>query len=249
MDEVSEFNINYNSNKNDFQKLIQFIEEYQDKRINISISSAADLENLKVINKLHKNIYIKVDNFNFLEQLNNFKYYLSIPITNYTLLDHIINLPISDIYIAGDLYHSLSEVKILCEKHNIRTRLIVNKIPMIGLSPRDAIYRPEDGEYLSNYIDTIEFDCGNDWKKIEVLYKVWIEKQTWSGNLQEINSDLAFYFPNRQVIPYLYRRRYNCNFECIRGDSTCTACEDVISLALEAEQENVIFNKQFNQRS
>ena len=252
MDKVDQFDINYDSTKNDFGKLIKFVEQYPNKRINISLTSPIDLENIRVINKIHNNIYLKINDFKFLDSLkdSNYKYYFTFPVTTYTKLNQIFEFSVSDIYIAGDLCYSLSDVKNTCKEHNVQLRLIVNKVPSLGLgglTPRDPIFRPDDAVYLSKYIDTIEFDCGNDWKKIEVLYKVWIEKRSWFGNLQEINSDILFYFPNKAIIPYLYTLKYNCGFGCMKGNN-CNNCETLLLLALDAENNNIAFNKQIIER-
>lgn len=246
MDKISQFDIKYNSQKNDFKKLINFIEQYPDKRINISIASPADLENIKTINKIYKNIYLKFNNLSFIPKIkeeDNFKYYFDFPIGNYTMLNQILFFPITDIYISDDLCYSLKDIKDICNSHNIKIRLVVNTIPTIGpkgLSIKDPIFRPEDGEYISKYIDTIEFDCGDDWKKIEVLYKVWMERQIWFGDLQEINSDINFVFPNQAIINTLYRNKYNCNLRCIKGNN-CTVCQDVLNLALTANKQNLVY--------
>lgn len=253
MDEVQQFNINYDSQKNNFGKLIRFVEQFPHKRINISLASPADLEDIKVINKIHNNIYLKFDNLSFLskiEEKDNFKYYFSFPIGSFTQLNQIFEFPITDIYISDDLCYSLKTVKEMCGARNINTRLIVNTIPSIGIkgfSIKDPIFRPDDAEYISNFIDTIEFDCDNDWKKIEVLYKVWVKQQIWFGNLQEINSAINFYFPNKTIMDILYKEKFNCDLVCAKG-GVCDVCERVLKLALAADEQNLLYKKQ-NERN
>lgn len=244
MNEISQFDIKYNKNKNNFGKLINFVEQYPDKRINISLSSPEDLDDIKVINKIHKNIFLKIDNLIFLNKMqkDDFKFYFTFPVSNYTQLIQFFQFPITDIYLADDLCYALKDVKNICKIHNVNTRLIINKIPTLGpkgLSIKDPIFRPEDSKYLSQFIDTIEFDCNNDWKKIEVLYNVWIKNQKWFGNLQEINLDIAFNFPNKNTIE-IYRNKYNCDLNCIKG-GVCNLCEDVLNLALKADSQNLIY--------
>lgn len=61
-------------------------------------------------------------------------------IDSFRLLEYVASLGVTDVYITDDLCYNLEMVRRACNKYNIRTRLIINRIPSSrpdkGIDPR-----------------------------------------------------------------------------------------------------------------
>lgn len=261
-DVAKEFNIRFNPQKNSFEKLVDFIQEYENKRINIEFPEGLDLPTIRAINKIADNVYIRLfpQDFIHLKTLQEYgcKFFpdSNISAVNYTTLDCYISLGVSDIYIADDLCYNLKEVSKICSKNNIQIRMILNEIPSTAYdkshNPRSPIFRPQDYELLKSYIDVFEFNCVENkkinWNKMKVLYKAWFEKHDWHGNLQEINKDLLFYFPNQSIVPEFTSYKINCGKHCIsRANSKCNKCEQLIDLGVMLASKNIQLKKKIDE--
>lgn len=262
-DVISEWNIHYNPYKytendklnqaselqkesiNLFDKLINFVEQNQNKRINISVPSGNKnaLQHLYGLNKIHDNIYVRLNIYqsSYIEQLknNNMKFFFdnTVPVTSYSLLDNMIYIGVSDVYIADDLCYNLENVSNRCKQDNVQIRLILNHIPATNsLSFSDVrapIFTPRHFEALDKYIDVAEFDCfyeqesdAYNWSMFKVLYNAWFEKHDWYNDLREINLDLEIPYPVRTELPNFIERKLNCGRRCSYTDS-CNKCEVV----------------------
>jgi len=153
-----------------FDKLISFVEEYSNKRINISIpDDEIPINHFVTLNKIHNNIYVKLTRFQFryAEKLkeNNIKFFFdnTVPVSTFILLDELIKLGVTDVYIADDLCYNLENVSKRCQKDNVQIRLILNRIPATTINPyedvRAPIFSPRHFNVLDEYIDVAEFDC------------------------------------------------------------------------------------------
>ena len=231
-----------------FDKLISFVEEYPHKRINISITDTdIPINHLITLNKIHDNIYVKLSIYQayYAEKLKEkeIKFFFdnTIPVSTFTLLDELIKIGVTDVYIADDLCYRLDDVSKRCKKDNIQIRLILNRIP--ATTPRadvdihSPIFTPRHFEALDEYIDVAEFDCHYDnesdaynWSVFNVLYKSWFIKHDWYNDLREINKDLAIFYPVRQEMPLFIERKMNCGRRCAYDDM-CHKCETIIELA------------------
>ena len=80
-DDVKEFNILFYKNKNNIEKLIDFIQEYEDKRINIEFPEGIHMPTLKSVNKISDNVYCRMNPVDVvkLEELkkNNIKFFFN----------------------------------------------------------------------------------------------------------------------------------------------------------------------------
>ena len=153
-----------------FDKLISFINEYPNKRINIAISDLElPLNHLITLNKIHSQLYIRLNIYqsSWLPQLkeNDIKFFFdnSVPVTSFSLLDNMIHLGVTDVYIADDLCYNLEKVSNRCKDSNVQIRLVLNRIPAtnpVSFSDIYApIFTPRFFEELDKYIDVAEFDC------------------------------------------------------------------------------------------
>lgn len=108
---------------------------------------------------------MRENNYSKLQELG-IKFYFSpdFPIVNFRLLDYVIQLGVTDVYIMDDLCYNLEKVRAAADKANVRIRLILNRIPSMllnkGENVRSPIFIPETVDELSKYIDTVEFDSG-----------------------------------------------------------------------------------------
>ena len=265
-DVINEWNINYDPykyTKNDklnqatntvqesqmlFDKLISFVQTYSDKRINIAITDVRiPVNHLITLNKINPNIHIRLNlyQFSYIDKLKkeNIKFFFDsdLPVSTFILLDELIRLGVTDVYIADDLCYNLEKVSKRCKKDNIQIRLILNKIPVTTPTAytdvRAPIFTPRHFEVLDQYIDVAEFDCfynnesdAYNWKVFNVLYKSWFIKHDWYNDLREINKDLEIFYPVRQEMPNFIERKVNCGRKCVYDD-ICYKCDTVVELA------------------
>lgn len=167
------------------QKLIDFCELYPNKRINILFKNDIDFEILNVINKIHNSLYVRIINqqIPLIKKLQeeNIKFFFdeTLPCSSLGLLDYMLKLGVTDIYIYDTLCYLMPSVKKRCEEAGVQIRLVLNKIPAFQLDAgsdyRAPIFTPRDMEILEQYIDVAEFDCFKengfyDWHKFNVLY-------------------------------------------------------------------------------
>ena len=156
---AQEFNITYHKDQSNFGKLISFIQMNKNKKVNIFLPEGIEFEELLTLTNLSDNIYFVFDSFTQEdnEQLikNNIKFYLSYtnPAANWKQLFYMVeNVKVSQIYIADDLIYTLPQVKKYLENHNVKLRLVLNKIPETtpdkGNSFITPIFRPEDYSIL-----------------------------------------------------------------------------------------------------
>lgn len=251
-DDVKEFNILFYKTKNRIEDLIEFIQEYENTRINIQFPDGVHLATLKSINKVSNNIYCRVraSDMIMIPELkeNNIKFFFDSDISayNYSTLAAYINYGVSDVYITDDLCYDLKNVNKICAENNVQMRLILNHIPSTtfdsGTNPRSPIFMPKDMDILNQYFDVFEFDCGNpyDWAKFDVLYRTWFENKYWHGQLNEINEDVAQDFNCDSIYPDFTKFKINCQRRCDRRVTNhCTKCESFIEIGKTLQQKNV----------
>lgn len=255
-EDIGEFNIKFDSNKNSINKLIEFVKEYKDRRINIEFVQKVDTSVLEVISSIHDDIAVRLtgSDFMYVKELvdNHYKFffdYHSLSAYNYTILDSLITLGVSDIYISDDLWYDLSDVSNLLNVHNIKLRAVLNRIPSTafdkGINSRSIILRPQDYNLLSMFIDVFEFDCGKpyNWNKFSVLLDSWKDGK-WVGDLREINDDLQFFFPNESIVPDYNSFKFRCGHRCMRRpNQPCRKCEQFLAIGDELFEKRIRFKQ------
>lgn len=229
---------------------MEFLSKYPDTRFNITIDTSEyefDYTKLRILNTIHKHIYIvtslQEEKYKQLKEMG-LKFYFSpdFPIVNFRLLEYIINLGVTDVYIMDDLCYNLERVRKMADKYNVHLRLILNHIPSMlinkGEDVRAPIFIPETVDELSKYIHTVEFDDGNSWARLETLYKVWFIKKEWRENLRFINADLNIDIPNQCMMPNFTVYKMNCGYKCGYG-SVCKKCNQFYELAKDLESKKI----------
>ena len=129
-----------------------------------------DFTSLELAAREHNDIAVRLMGYQFNQIQNlkdiNIKFFFdenAIPCYSFGVLETLINLGVSDIYIYDNLCYNMNKVKEKCEQNNIKTRLVVNCIPSVdpdkGSKYTSPIFCPRDMKELEQYIDVIEFDC------------------------------------------------------------------------------------------
>lgn len=246
-DAVAEFNILYNRQENNFETLMEFVQEYPNTRINIEFVGDVSASSVVTLRRLNSEVYVRLvegnNNFQYIKELKekDCPFFFDVPFCaeNYCELDALIALGVSDIYVSGDLCYNLPEVSKYCHSNGVKLRTVLNRIPNTafdkGSNPRSMIFRPQDRRVLEHYIDTFEFDCGGyiyDWSEFDVLYRAWFVREHWHGDLAEINKDLTIEYPNDTVFPHFTEYKISCERRCNKRISNrCSKCEQFLEIA------------------
>lgn len=250
---TDEFDIDFNPKENGFEKLVDFIQEYEHKRVNVKYTGTLDIKTARALSKVGGNVYFRLaaHDISAIDVLKegNCRYFFGndVPAYNLTFLAGLAGLGVSDVYIKDDLWYNLPDAAKSCHDYGIAVRAVLNRIPSTaigkGNDPRDMFLRPSDLPLLEGFVDTVEFDCkGNgtvyDFAKADVLYKTWFESGAWYGDLREINDDLKLYVPNTGVFPQLTSSKLTCGLACRRG-LHCKKCEQFIEIAKSLSEKKI----------
>lgn len=255
-DKADEFNISFDEKKNDFNKLIDFIQEYPDKRINVQYRNAVDHSTAIALTKIAENVYFRLKGVD-IQQIGRLKegscrffFDSDYSASSFSDLQSFADMMgVTDVFISDDLCYDLPHVKRYCESKGISVRLVLNYVPIsIGhVNPTLPIWMPQDYDTLDKYIDVAEFSCGKgdsyDFKKLDVLYKVWFEKKDWAGNIQEINENMPFAYYPRTIMPGLTESKIKCGLACVREGSKCTKCHQALELSHTLLEKQMQFDR------
>ena len=240
---VQEFNIFFDPDKNNFDKLIEFIGAFGDHIINIEYRNGIDQKTASALAKVGENVRfrLKAEDIVKVDALRDrgckFFFDSSVPANSWCSLRWMVEVAkIESVYVCDDLMYELDSVKDYCSNNSVRVRLIANRAPYsLTIGPKDyyaPIIRPQDMKTLSEFIDVIEFDCGDpcNFDKLAVMYKAYIKKGFWYGQLSELNPDVsALDIPCPSVADRLVEKRSTCGFRCARGHP-CSTCEMILTL-------------------
>ena len=234
---TDEYNITLRNKPESFNKLIDFLQDHQQYRFNLTIENNEiygdnfDLEKLKILNAIHPNLYIcthfETREFLKLREMG-LKYYFSASAAanSFRLLEELVKFGTTDVYIIDDLCYCLADVRKFCDKNNVRIRMILNRIPSVkenkGQDLKSPYFVPEVVDELAKYIDVVEFDV-ESWIQYKTLYKIWFEKKQWKENLTAINRDLEIDIYNQSLIPDFIIFKMNCKYRCAYR-SICHKC-------------------------
>lgn len=241
---VGEFNIIFKKGKNSVDKLLEFVDMYDAKRINIKFPDGMDMPTLKSAHRVSDKVGAiltpemiagnRIPN-ELAENGIGFFFDSNLPAYNYCMLSSLLDAGVSDVYIADDLCYNMEDVHEICADRGVGIRAILNKIPMTtpnkGDDEKSVIFLPRDIEYLKDYVDTFEFDCGDpcDWAKFDVLYRTFFERSRWGGEMAEINDDIYMSYDDDTILPYLAASRYSCGRRCdMRKSNNCRKCHQYL---------------------
>ena len=253
---IQEFNVKFDKNKNSFEKFLDFIDAYPDKRINVTFFGEFPMGVVSSINKISDNVYVRLtaDNFMAYKEMSEkgckFFFDAQYSAYNITMLDNLIQMGVSDVYPADDLLYNLQEVKDYCAAKGVGLRLVLNRIPSTawnsGGDYKSPIFRPQDLNLLEKYFDAFEFDCGDpyDWAKFDVLCRAWFERGTWNGDLIEINDDLELSYPNMSVPASLTAYKIKCERRCNkRAGNQCDKCNQFVEIGNSMAEKGLLLKE------
>lgn len=242
---VKEYDIVFRSDDSRIEDLIEFISLPFVKRVNIEFQGKVVPKVIQTASMIKDCLYVRLmpTQWNEAEKLKKegicFFFDSLVPATSLCILDELISLGVSDVYLSDDLMYNLKEVSKTCHARGVQTRLILNHIPLTtfdkGKNPKSPMFRPQDVSYLEKFFDVFEFDCGKpyDWHVFNVMFKSYFIKRVWHGNLAELNHDINLEkgFPNDFILPEANLHKMNCQRVCdMRETNKCRKCEQMLEM-------------------
>lgn len=246
LNDVDELKIKYDDQ--DVQ-LIDFLERHSHQRTILDIQDIDSFNRLQEWRKLNA-IKAKYPHFNIalmfhpgstrqvpkemldtINKLDNIPYFFEFFVTTWEQLHYLISLKVSDVYLTEDMCFELEAAKALCSAKGVSIRAFPNIAQSsVWDSPAPAKFfiRPEDLDFYSQYIDTIEF--WGDPLKQDVFYHIYCVSKRWIGELNVIVADLNATFNNSGILPLFAQTRANCGKQCMRG-KRCAICFKLDSLS------------------
>ena len=171
------------------------------------------------------------------------------PCNTFESLSYFKELGASDVYITGELCHSLDDVDEYFDGVNIR--VCVNDCGMLLIPNNKYLngicgpwFRPEDiedlyqidvGEFCTNILD----ENTDILRQERALYRIYAERHEWNGRLEEIIYNLPYEGIVNQVIDDSFQsRRSNCHMKCMIN-GRCSHCYTLARMAHETTLENI----------
>lgn len=184
-----------------------------------------------------------------------FPFFYNFPIQDYYSLYKILQIPeVTDVIIGGSLVFDIKRVSERIRAAKKKVRVIPNLAYSDTYPCKDGVLgswiRPEDLDAYSEYIDVIEFKNVQESAAREAaLYRIYIEKKAWDGDLQELITNLNYPGVNRMVPPEISQERMTCGHACVTRGRNCRLCYTMLDLANpDLYKGNEQFNEKFNDR-
>lgn len=233
--------------ENQKEELVTYLQNHQHQRTVLKI---LDLQNFieedwwKFLNDVKE----KYPNFNFslclgtgskdlifstqmLEILPQLKipYFFGIYATTYEDLYFMVNLGVSQVYIAEALGFDIIQVSEYCHKYKVLVRVIPNiaqsKMPIPDI--KRFFIRPDDLYLYEPYVDVIEF--WGDAQKQHIVKKIY-ERGKWFGDLKDIIQCFNTSVNNMAIVPMWAPKRMTCRQRCLSGDR-CHICDRFVHIS------------------
>jgi hypothetical protein len=166
--------------------------------------------------------------------------------SNWTMLEVMKNLGVSDIYLVEDICFELEAAAALLHEAGIRIRVFpnicqtcVNEDDISSL--KTFFIRPEDIKLYAKYVDTFEFFGEKD--KINTLYKIYAKKEAWPDDLSILITNFKDEVPNQCLSQLFGERRIKCGKKCFKGKS-CRVCDALVDMAKIMKENNLVFTQE-----
>lgn len=263
IDEVPELNIIYKQQS--ISSVIEFLNKYPDKRINIFIhepeyfvknkmwdcffdivKQSPEANFALVLGNIEDENVKKIYEALNANQEQKIKYFFEVYINNWDTLNGYLNLHPCDIYIVESLGFQLERVKRLADKYNCRIRCFPNVAQSIcNMTPdmKKFFIRPEDIELYSNWVDV--FEIWDKVRSLETIYKIYVKDKKWFGQLSELITSFSDNIDSRCIDPIFGIRRSNCEKRCMMG-RPCKICDAIKELANTLEEKNLMLKVKDN---
>ena len=156
-------------------------------------------------------------------------HYCPVPVRTFAELEDYKRAGVCRVYLTAPLFFEMDKV----QQFDIPVAAVANQANPDALFARpDGVtgtwIRPEDIELYEPYIEVIEFM--GDRKQEQALFRIYAERQEWSGDLNLIIPDLNYPCTNRMIPPTLAQKRLNCGQRCKSGGA-CKLCYRLMTLA------------------
>ena len=249
-EKADEFIINY-TKKND--ALIDFLEKFKDKRINLTIEERLtylELKVLKTISDSYPNLVLRFESYDS-EAIDDIvecgiPFFFGNRVNNWDEFLGLIALGVTDTHVVEDICFELDKVSTIAHNEGVQLRAYPN---VAQSSWRDTPeikkfwIRPEDISIYEQYIDVCEFFGGD--QQISTLLKIYKEDKKWFGLLNEIIIGIKSDLDSRFIVPNFAEKRVRCKKECLRGGK-CQMCERIVSLSKTLKEANLIVDTDKN---
>lgn len=249
MNKADELNITYNKKDT---TLVDFLELYMGKRINIKIENLEDFKNTNEIEKIiaiqkkypEVNLALKLndldEDFISLLKKENIKFFMNTFVNNWDVFCGLIELGVCDIYLVENMCFELDKCSEIAHNKNINIRVFPNVAQSAWKEScviKKFFIRPEDIIQYEPYVDTIEF-LGNIEKE-NVLLEIYKDNKEWFGPLYELISGLDQDIDSRYIIPLFAENRIKCGKRCLKG-ANCNMCNTIVELSKTLKDRNLI---------
>ena len=236
--------------------LLDFLEEYKDKRIILDVVNAKEFDvhheykKLNAIKQQYPEYNVQVcfgtdapiDEAAKIGELLEYPWFSHRHIGDWDTLNYYLSKGVAQVYITEALGFDMAAVASLCYKHRAEVRVYphvaqscVREAPAI----KKFFIRPDDMPYYEQYIDVVEFWC--DYEQQPIYQRIYTNEK-WYGPLREIIKDFDSDFDNKHIIPVFGQTRANCGKKCMRG-SHCSICDKVYDISLALKETNLIVQK------
>lgn len=259
LEKPNEIKIKWSDDKARKAGLKNFIEAHIDKRIIIQVDDIAEfidtvalnviLEAQKALSQAEITVCfdrltsaretIDEELVDYLPLLKEIPFFFNHIITSWQQLRYYLSLGVSDVYIGEDLCFDLPKVRKHCDRFNVTIRTFPNVAQKDDVEALKAFFiRPDDVEYLSQYIDVLEFWGPLD--RQETYHKIYTQGY-WYGDLNEIIIGMApeVSISNLGLLPSWPMVRANCRRDCLNGYK-CTACERLLDISKSLTDQKIM---------
>lgn len=180
----------------------------------------------------------KVDltKFNAIKDCCN-RYMFTELIGQWEILQFVLSLNPSEVYLTNILGFSLGRAKMVCDAAGVGIRLYANwaQSAWDGTPAINKFFiRPEDVKSYEPFVSGIEFQGNANVQ--EVMYQVY-KRGYWYGDLNEIIIGLNEHIDSRRLPVEFGEHRANCGKRCITG-SHCHLCRVMNEFAQRLEKTN-----------
>lgn len=160
-------------------------------------------------------------------------------VTNFDELEYIIRIGAKQVYLSEEICFDLKRAKRVCDRHGVTIRAFPNVAQgsvRSGPAHKKFFIRPEDVEFYSQYIDTLEFWGPLD--RQEMILNIYKDKY-WFGDLKDLILGLNLSIDSMRILPTFATLRANCNRKCTKG-GFCSACDSVLNIEKKLKENNLI---------
>jgi hypothetical protein len=248
--DVDELTITFNRND---ESLLDFLLAHKNQRIIIEIKNKQDefiaYDCIKFFDAAMKkypdlNFAFNLGNYSktaprFYALFTNYQFFFADIVTNWDKFNGLLELGVSDIYIAEDICFELDKVAEIAHSKNVQLRVFPNvaqsswyRTPAL----KKFFIRPEDIPVYEQYIDVCEF-YGRD-NSIETMFRVYAIDKKWFGKLNELIISFDSEIDSRNILPNFAEKRVKCGKKCAKG-RPCRICDAMENLSAVLEKNDL----------